>query len=299
MNLLKHNTASQIIPLGFYLDNADGDTEETGLTIANTDIWIWKEGATSLVDKNSGGATHMQNGIYCATLDATDTNTLGKIRIFTHVSGALVVLWEGLVVPLSTYDAIITNGLNNIAATEIVTSGAITTSSGSVSSVITTANLTANNDKSGYLISGTKTTLDSLNDISATQIVSSGPITTSSGSVASVNLVDVCTSNTDMVGTDNALLASSYTAPDNATINSIDTKVDVLGLVTADTNTKVTTIETNYSTFNSSIDQVIVGTNNDKTGYSISGAVDANIITINGFSVLGDGSSDNLWRGNP
>lgn len=75
-----------------------------------------------------------------------------------------------------------------------------------------------NNDKTGYSISGTKTTLDSLNDVAATDIVSSGAITTLSGAVVNVDTVDTCTSNTDMRGTDNSLLASSYTAPDNAGI---------------------------------------------------------------------------------
>ena len=74
MLALKQSTASQEVPLGYFLDNTDGDTEETGLTIANTDIKIWKNGATTLANKNSGGATHISNGIYYCVLDATDTN---------------------------------------------------------------------------------------------------------------------------------------------------------------------------------------------------------------------------------
>jgi len=117
MFLLKHSTASQVIPLGFYLDSTDGDTAETGLTIANTDLQVWKTGATSLVNKNSGGATHMSIGVYQATLDATDTNTLGPVKIYSHVAGALVVVFEGLIVPVTTYAALITNGLNNLGGT--------------------------------------------------------------------------------------------------------------------------------------------------------------------------------------
>lgn len=51
--------------------------------------------------------------------------------------------------------------------------------------------------------------------------------------VANVALVDVTTENTDMKGTDNALLASSYVAPDNATIGIIDAKVDAIGVITS------------------------------------------------------------------
>lgn len=70
-----------------------------------------------------------------------------------------------------------------------------------------------NNDKTGYSISGTKTTLDALNDIAATDVVSNGAINTLAGAVVNVDLVDTCTTNTDMRGTDNALLAAS--APTN------------------------------------------------------------------------------------
>lgn len=37
---LRQSTASQEVPLGYFLDSTDGNTEKTGLTIANTDIKI-------------------------------------------------------------------------------------------------------------------------------------------------------------------------------------------------------------------------------------------------------------------
>src|SRR5689334_1346513 len=46
---LKQSTASQEIPLGYFVDATDGNTEKTALTIANTDIKLWKMGASSLV----------------------------------------------------------------------------------------------------------------------------------------------------------------------------------------------------------------------------------------------------------
>lgn len=101
---LRQSTASQEIPLGYFLDSTDGNTEETGLTIANTDIKIWKTGATTLANKNSGGATHISNGIYYAVLDATDTNTIGPLVIFVHVSGALAVRVECNVLDEAVYD---------------------------------------------------------------------------------------------------------------------------------------------------------------------------------------------------
>lgn len=105
---LKFSTASQEVPLGKFVDSADGNTAETGLTIANTDIKLWKSGATALVDKNSGGATHMAGGEYYAVLDATDTNTLGPMKISVHVGGALYVQLFCIVLPANVYEALIT-----------------------------------------------------------------------------------------------------------------------------------------------------------------------------------------------
>ena len=104
---LKQSTASQEVPLGPFLDSTDGVTPETGLTIANTDIKLWLMGATSLANKNSGGATHMAGGIYYCVLDATDTATLGALVIFISVSGALPVKVECEVVSANVYDALI------------------------------------------------------------------------------------------------------------------------------------------------------------------------------------------------
>lgn len=104
---LKQSTASQEFPLGPFLDSTDGVTPETALSIANTDIKLWKMGTTSLANKNSGGATHISGGIYHATLDATDTDTPGAMIAFVSVSGALPIKVEFEVVSANVYDALI------------------------------------------------------------------------------------------------------------------------------------------------------------------------------------------------
>lgn len=107
---LKQSTASQEVPLGPFLDSTDGNTQETGLTIANTDIKVWKTGATTLANKNSGGATHIANGRYYCVLDATDTDTLGPLVLMVHVSGALAVKQECVVLAANIYDSLIGGG---------------------------------------------------------------------------------------------------------------------------------------------------------------------------------------------
>jgi hypothetical protein len=103
---LRQSTASQEVPLGFFVDSSDGNTEETGLSIANTDVKIWKNGATSLVSKNSGGAIHISNGVYYVVLDATDTDTIGPMVLFIHVAGALPVKVECVVYDEPIFDVL-------------------------------------------------------------------------------------------------------------------------------------------------------------------------------------------------
>lgn len=104
---LRQSTANQEIKLGGFLDSTDGNTQETALTIANTDIFLTKGGATTEVNKNSGGATHVANGRYTATLDATDTDTLGILEVDVHVTGALPVHRSYLIVPANVHDSIV------------------------------------------------------------------------------------------------------------------------------------------------------------------------------------------------
>lgn len=105
---IKQSTADQEIPLGYFVDATDGDSEETLLTIANTDIKLWKHGSTTVVNKNSGGATHIANGIYYCVLDATDSAILGSLTVFVHVAGARPVKVECEVMTANRYDSLVT-----------------------------------------------------------------------------------------------------------------------------------------------------------------------------------------------
>ena len=110
---LKKSTASQEVLLGPFLDDTTGKDAETLLSIANTDIKLWKAGGTSEVSKNSNGATHIASGRYYAVLDATDTDTEGPLLINVHVSGALPVRLECVVLPANVYDSLI-GGTDNL-----------------------------------------------------------------------------------------------------------------------------------------------------------------------------------------
>lgn len=88
---VKYNTDDQVITLGQFRDALDGDTEETNLNLQTTDIWLIKNGDTTVTNKDSSGATHIQNGIYHITLTSNDTDTYGPMQLYIHKSGSLAM----------------------------------------------------------------------------------------------------------------------------------------------------------------------------------------------------------------
>lgn len=112
MLFLKQSTASQSVIIGPFVDSGDGNTQETALTIANTDIRLSKNGG-NLAAKNSGGGTHDEEGWYTITLDATDTNTVGRLQLFCHIqASALPVFAEFQVLEEAIYDALFAASAN-------------------------------------------------------------------------------------------------------------------------------------------------------------------------------------------
>lgn len=102
MIYLRQSTASQEVLIGPFIDTAGAAV--TSLSISNTDIKIFKAGATSESNKNSGGATHIAAGRYYCVLDATDTDTIGSGEINVAVSGALPVRRPFTILHANVYD---------------------------------------------------------------------------------------------------------------------------------------------------------------------------------------------------
>ena len=102
---LKQSTA-YTFRMGPFLDDTDGKTAETGLTIEDSHIRVSKAGA-NFIDKNeTTNAAHDEAGFYVVILDTTDTNTVGELQIAIHMSGALPVFKTFQVVEEDIYAAI-------------------------------------------------------------------------------------------------------------------------------------------------------------------------------------------------
>ena len=102
---LKQSTA-YTFRIGPFVDDTDGKTAETGLTIEDSHIRVSKAGA-NFIDKNeTTNAAHDEAGFYVVILDTTDTNTVGELQIAIHMSGALPVFKTFQVVETDIYAAI-------------------------------------------------------------------------------------------------------------------------------------------------------------------------------------------------
>ena len=110
---LKQNTA-KTLPFGPFQDEDEPKTLETGLTIGQGDIQISKNGGAFAQTSDSTPSTsHDADGWYRVPLTATDTNTLGPLTVQIHMSGALPVWREFVVMPPAVFD-----GMTQAAGTD-------------------------------------------------------------------------------------------------------------------------------------------------------------------------------------
>lgn len=87
---LQANTAVDVM-VGPFIDDGDGKTTETGLTITQAEVRLSKNGGNMAQKNEATSLTHDELGKYVCKLDTTDTNTEGILTITVIESGALAV----------------------------------------------------------------------------------------------------------------------------------------------------------------------------------------------------------------
>lgn len=163
---LKQSTA-YTFRLGPFVDSTDGNTEENALTIAYTDVYLSKNGGAFAAKNDTTNLTGTgANGHYTCVLNATDTGTLGMFRVLCHVSGALVVYKDFVILPANVYDSLVSGSDNlqvdtvqvggttqtarDVGASVLLSNG---TGAGQISLSSGTVTVGTNNDKTGYTVS--------------------------------------------------------------------------------------------------------------------------------------------------
>ena len=115
---LKQST-SVTIKVGPFVDETDGKTAETSLTISQADVRLSKNSGNMAQKNEATSLTHDEIGMYDCPLDATDTNTVGILTVSIHESGALPVRHDYQVVEEAIYDAFFATSAN--MATQVTT----------------------------------------------------------------------------------------------------------------------------------------------------------------------------------
>lgn len=118
MQWLKQSTATTA-KIGPFIDETDGKTAETGLTISQADVRLSKNGGNIAQKTEATSCTHDELGIYGCPLDTTDTNTLGRLQLWVHESGALPVWHEFMVVPANVWDSFFSTDKLQVHTAEI------------------------------------------------------------------------------------------------------------------------------------------------------------------------------------
>ena len=106
---------------GPFLDETDGKTAETGLTITQADVRLSKAGGDFAQKNESTSALHDEIGYYIVILDATDTGTCGELLVAVHEAGhALPVFKTFQVVEEAIYDALFAGSANLITKVDAI-----------------------------------------------------------------------------------------------------------------------------------------------------------------------------------
>lgn len=272
MLYLKQSTAATI-KLGPFVDDSDGKTAKTGLTISQADIRLSKNGGDIAQTNNSAGATHDELGYYNVPLDTTDTNTLGTLKVIVSESGALPVFADFMVITAEAYDTLCgTDHFTvDLSGTPSVNVTQISGDSTAADNLESYCDGTTAQPVNVTQIGGTAQSATDLKDFADTGY---DPTT---HKIQGVVLTDTCTTNTDMRGTDSAYTGTPPTA--TAIRQEIDANSTQLAAILTDTGT---TLDGKLDTIAGYLDTEIAAILED-TGTTIPGLINA----LNNLSAQG------------
>ena len=254
---LKQSTAITL-RIGPFLDSADGNTQETALTIAQADVVLSKAGGAFAAKNDATSCTHDSKGYYSCPLNATDTGTLGLLKLAVHVAGALAVWHTFMVVSAQVWDSLFGADKLDVAVVEQanIDFGALQKTSlnaatpasitgnvggnvvGSVASVTADVGITqAGADKVWTSTTRTLTSLGSALVAEIWNALTSGM--TTAGSIGKkladwvVGTIDTYTGNTKQTGDNYARLGAPIGASISADIAAIEAQTDDIGVAGA------------------------------------------------------------------
>ncbi len=194
MPFLRQST-TQTIRFGPCLDKTDGVSEETGLTLAQADMRLSKDGGAFAQKSAAGNATHDSDGWYSTALSTTDTDTVGELILNVHQPANMLPVWlRWWVLEEEVYDDLF--GASAVGYLKPVTAGRDLDVTATGAAGIDWGNI-------------------------------ENPTTVVDLAGTDINLVDTVTTNTDVRGTDNAALATVCTEARLAELAAANLPTDI------------------------------------------------------------------------
>lgn len=179
------------LKMGPFLDSTDGDTEETGLSIPYTAVFLSKNGGTRAAKIETTAGVHDSNGYYTILLGTGDVDTLGNLHVSIHISGALPV-WENInVLTPNDYDSKYSTDYKQVDIVQVNgTAQVIADFRANVSSLATATNLQTVDDNIDILIARiTAARAGYLDNLSAGAVALASSLSSVEGIVAAIQAV--------------------------------------------------------------------------------------------------------------
>jgi hypothetical protein len=238
MNYLGDFLAGETIYI--YFNTFDGNGASTTVTdLANTDIHIHKDGGLTQRTSSSGVTIYIDfdgiTGCHLITIDTSDNTDAG----FYSTGSDFQVRLEGITVDTQTLNPwigsfSIQNRFMRGTDSALLASSA-PTNFGDLTITPTTGrvDINTNNDKTGYSISGTLTTLDSLENVSQAEVQSA--CDTAITSNTDINNIDTGVNNIEAKLPTNYIMGSSDQTDKDDDIDAIleDTGTTIPAQITA------------------------------------------------------------------
>jgi len=262
MVFVKQSTAVTLL-IGPFVDEDDGKTAETGLTISQADVRLSKNGGNMAQKNNADACVHDELGYYTCALDTTDTNTLGVLKVMVHESGALPVWETCMVVTANVWDTLCSTDQLDVNVTNVAGTSQTANDNGADINAILT--------DTGTTLPSTLSTID-------------GKVDTIDGNVDSI-LTDTGTTLPATLTTidgivDDILVDTGTTLP--STLSTIEGKVDTVdGNVDSILTDTGTTLPATLATIDGIVDDILVD-----TGTTLDSKID--VIDANVDSILTD-----------
>jgi hypothetical protein len=111
MNGLLREGGTPTLTIGPFLDETDGKTPETGLTIDDADVYLSKNGGSFAAKQETTDPSHLQAGHYGCPVNGSDLDSPGLLTLIVNATGALPLRHDFIVLPAVIYDALIGNQL--------------------------------------------------------------------------------------------------------------------------------------------------------------------------------------------